>query len=149
MEVDASLSAFCGSETRLRLLAVLANAQHPLTGYRVAKTGEVSISKAYPELNRLAESNLAIHSAQGWRIVDKDVAALLRKRVRIVDTGDWFRGKPKRDAEDRRFLSKLRKLPPPDWSQIDPKAIRYDVSRRREKDALLVRNGMKPSVTHG
>ncbi len=149
MEIDAALSAFAGSETRVRLLAVLANARHPLTGYRVAKTGMVSISKAYPELRRLAESNLVIHTGRGWAIRDEDVAALLRKRVRIVDSGDWFRGKRRRDAEDRRLLSQLKNLPPPDWRGIGPKTIRYDVARRREKDELLVRHGMKPSVTHG
>ncbi len=149
METDPALSGLVGSETRLRVLAVLANAQRPLSGYRVAKTGAVSISKAYPELERLAASKLVIRSARGWSIRDEDVAALLRKRVRIVDSGDWFRDKPKRDAEDRRFLSRLKNLPPPDWSQIDSDAIRFDVARRKEKDELLLRHGLKPSVTHG
>ncbi len=149
MEIDPALSGLVGSETRLRVLAVLANAQRPLTGYRVAKTGAVSISKAYPELERLAASKLVLRCGRGWAIHDEDVAALLRKRVRIVDGGDWFRDKPKRDAEDRRFLSRLKSLPAPDWSQIDPDAIRFDVARRKEKDELLLRHGMKPSVTHG
>ncbi len=149
MEIDAGLSSFAGSETRVRLLAVLANAQHPLTGYRVAKTGMVSVSKAYPELGRLAKSHLVIHTARGWSIQDEDVATLLRKRVRIVDSGEWFREKPKRDAEDRRLLTRLKDLPPPDWSGLQPKKIRYDLDRRREKDELLARHGMRPGVTHG
>ncbi len=149
MEIDAALSGLVGSETRLRVLAVLANAQRPLTGYRVAKTGAASISKVYAELERLATSNLVIHSARGWSIKDQDVAALLRKRVRIVDSEDWFRDKPKRDAEDRRFMSRLKRLPAPDWSRIDSNAIRFDVARRKEKDVLLLRHRMMPSVTHG
>ncbi|MGC2788748.1 MAG: hypothetical protein WA547_01665 [Thermoplasmata archaeon] len=149
MEVDSTLLALFGSETRFRLLAVLANAQHPLTGYRVAKTGEVSISKAYPELNRLAKVKLAAHGPHGWTIVDKDVALLLRKRVHVVDSEDWFKDKSGRDREDRALLRRLKNLPPPDWNQVDPNRINFDVDRRREKDAILVRHGLKPSVTDG
>jgi hypothetical protein len=149
MEPDPGLAALVGSETRLRLLAVLANAHRPMTGYRVAKTGEVSISKTYPELSHLERAKLAEHRRTGWIIVDKDVARLLRKRLPISDSEDWFLDKPKRDAEDRSLLDRLEKLPPPDWSIVDSKNIRYDVSRRREKDALLIRHHLKPSVIDG
>lgn len=149
MDVDRSLSALFGSDTRLRLLAVLANAQHPLTGYRVAKTAEVPISKVYPELSRLEKARLAAHTKLGWTIDDTDVAALLRKRMRVVDSEDWFRNKSNRDEQDRALMDRLRKLPPPDWSTVNSTAIRYDLSRRKEKDALLARHGMKPSATHG
>ncbi len=149
METDPALSALFGSETRLRLLAVLANAQHPLTGYRVAKTGEVSLSKAYPELERLAKVKLAAHGKRGWTIIDHDVAQLLRKRVRVADSEDWFSGKSERDAEDQALFRRLKTLPSPDWSKVDSSRINYDLNRRREKDALLARHGMKPSVTHG
>ncbi len=147
MDLDPALTAMFGSETRLRLLAVLANAQHPMTAYRVAKVGGVRAAKAYPELDRLKRARLISDTPSGWTFRDEDVATLLRKRVRIFWDGDWFRDKARRDREDRRRYRRLRQLPAPDWSGLGP--IRYDVERRRAKDELLAGVGMRPSVTHG
>lgn len=147
MEVEPALVALFGSETRLRLLAVLANAQHPMSAYRVAKVGEVRPPKAYPQLDRLRAAGLVAGTPSGWIITDNDVAALLRKRVRIAWEGDWFRDKPKRDREDRRRYRELRRGPSPVWDGIGP--LRHGVARRRAKDELLVRHGLRPSVPHG
>jgi hypothetical protein len=147
MNVDPSLVVVFGSENRLRILAVLANAQHPLTAYRVAQIGDVRAAKAYPELRRLAEAGLVEESRSGWILRDEDVGALLRKRVRVIWDVDWFRGKPARDRADRRRDRRLKQLPPPDWGGLG--RIRYDVRRRRAKDELLVQSRLRPSVTHG
>jgi DNA-binding PadR family transcriptional regulator len=147
MEIDGALAALFGSDTRLRSLAVLANARHPMTAYRVAKVGGVRPTKAYPELHRLEKAGVVSSGRSGWTLRDRDVALLLRKRVRIVWEEDWFRGKAERDAEDRRRYQRLRRLPPPAWNGVGP--VRYDVRRRRAKDEILIRVRTRPSVTHG
>ncbi|MGI0131317.1 MAG: hypothetical protein ACREEC_14395 [Thermoplasmata archaeon] len=98
--MDRTLVAIFGSETRLRVLAVLANARHPMSGYRIAKTAGIRIPKVYPELERLRSGGAIGRRGAGWVMRDRDVGALLRKRVRIHWSGEWHLDKALRDAED-------------------------------------------------
>jgi DNA-binding transcriptional ArsR family regulator len=125
MNVDPTLTALLGGETRLRILAVLANAGRPLTAYRVAQVGEVRAAKVYPELRRLRGTGLVAVNPSGWVLRDEDVGRLLRKRIPLVWDVDWFEGKSARGRLDRQEELRLRKLLPPDWSGL--RGIRYDV----------------------
>ncbi|MGA7923687.1 MAG: helix-turn-helix domain-containing protein, partial [Thermoplasmata archaeon] len=64
-EVDLTMVALFGSETRVRVLAVLAGAYGPLTAYRVGKTGGVSMPKAYREIGRLHKAGIVARKGAG------------------------------------------------------------------------------------
>jgi hypothetical protein len=147
-ELDAALSAAFGSETRLRVLAVLSNAYRPLTGYRIAKTGDVPIPKAHEQLHRLERSGLVAHLVDGWIIQDRDVRALLRKRIRIRAWNDWLTEKAEKEPRVAALFDRLSKAPhaeaPKGWKPRDPKRFHRDP----RKDLILGRMGLSRSI-HG
>jgi len=51
-DADPALLSLFGSQTRLLTMAVLANADEALTGYRVAKIAGLPREKVYPELRK-------------------------------------------------------------------------------------------------
>jgi hypothetical protein len=144
--VDPRLVALLGSETRLRVLAVLASAYRPLTAYRVGKTGAVPLPKAYRELYRMEQAGLVARDGTGWTLLDRDVRSLLRKRVRIR----WFEDlRAERDQNSRRrraTLRRLNSLTPPqfpvDWKPRDPN----EVARDLRKDEILRGLGLRGSI---
>lgn len=145
---DSALIALLGSETRLRVLAVLANASRPMTAYRIGKTGGVPMPKAYGEVRRLGRAGLLRRVASGWVLDDRDVRILLQKRVRVYWYED-FRAERERTAPARRaLLRRLQATPPPrfprNWRPRDPASQRRDP----HKDELLREMGRQPSV-HG
>jgi hypothetical protein len=81
--IDSRLLAAFGSETRVRTLAVLANAFRPLTAYRIAKTGDILLSKVYGELERLAGAGVVARRGKGWVLLDWELGFLVAKRVRV------------------------------------------------------------------
>lgn len=117
---------------------MLANAAAPMTAYRVALVGGVPVAKAYEEIARLARAKIVERRGRGWVLRDSDIRALLRRRVRIT-----IRPSP---SATRQLYRRFRALPPPSWDGLG--SIRYDLRRRREKDALLVKHGLRPSVTY-
>jgi hypothetical protein len=135
---DPALVALTGSRTRLLTLAVLANAAEPLSGYRVAEVAGLPRQNVYPELRRGLITGMIKKVAGGFLLSDDDVRALLQKRVPTS-----FR--PSASAVDRLYR-RLEALPPPNWEGLGP--IRYNLRRRREKDELLKKQGMRPSVTY-
>jgi hypothetical protein len=136
---DPALVAMFGSRTRLLTLAVLASADEPLTGYRVAEVAGLPRQNVYPELRRGMMIGMIEKVAEGFRLTDHDVRALLQKRVPISF-------QPNASAVNRLYR-RLEALPPPKWDGLGP--IRYNLRRRREKDELLAKRGMRPSVTYG
>lgn len=147
-EVDPALVALFGSETRLRTLAVLANAYRPLTAYRVGKVGDIPLPKAYDEIRRLGKAGLLRRRAGGWVLVDRDVRALLRKRVRLFWYEDW-RAERERTAPARRAsLRRLEKAPSPrfprNWKPRKPESF----ARDPRKDQILRILGLRTSL-HG
>ena len=149
-EADRALNSFCGSRARLLTLSVLAAAEAPLTGYRVAEVAGLSRAKVYPELRKALAVGIAARTASGYTLIDSDLRELLRKRVRITWNTFW-------DAPDRlstgavdRELEKIRnarrKVPifDPD-NRIPKKAVR-ELQRDPEKDRVLMRLGLRPSV---
>src|SRR5271170_6733661 len=106
--LDPALATLFGSRTRLLTMAVLANAEEPLTGYRVAKVAGLPRQKVYPEIRRGVRAGLVGESASGFRLLDPDVKALLRKRVRIRWDEEWDRA---RAESSGRVTSDLRQIP--------------------------------------
>ena len=111
--VDFRLIAEFGSEARVLVLAVLANAYRPLTGYRVAKTGEVPRPKAYEQLERLAKAGVAPTRR-------RDGSCSTRTSRPSSESGcgsswdvDWFSERERRQPETDAFLARLDKTPPP------------------------------------
>lgn len=118
--LDPALVAFVGSETRVRTLGVLANAEFPMTGYRVAKVARVQEIKVYQELKRAVEAKIVRKEKDGFRLVDPDFRLILRKRYRVSWSGDWNAGEPARAARaerakqrDRSWLRGLNLTPDP------------------------------------
>ena len=155
---DPALVAFCGSETRVRTLGVLANAEFPMTGYRVAKVAGVPESKVYPELRKGIRVGIVRKERSGYRLIDSDLRGLLRKRVRLFWDVDWDRAREGWGAETSRILeqgmSAIRRRLQGDVSYLRPKgwkppaaARRWnrELRRPRGKDARLRRRGQRTS----
>jgi hypothetical protein len=132
---DPRLIALFGSETRVRVLAVLASAFSPMTGYRVAITGGVPIPKAHLQLHHLAESGIVKHLRQGWILEDPDIGTLLRKRFQIRSLGDWESERRARRPEYLALFEKLNSLdharPPPAWKPRKPDEFQEDPEKGR------------------
>ncbi|MGA7860635.1 MAG: hypothetical protein WCB19_02105 [Thermoplasmata archaeon] len=96
INLDRGLVALFGSETRVSVLAVLAGASRPFTGYRVAKIAGVQPIKAYAELRRLRAAGFVRKAPSGWALSDPEVRRLVGSRVRIVWSEDWEAGEGKR-----------------------------------------------------
>jgi DNA-binding transcriptional ArsR family regulator len=144
--IDPRIIATFGSETRVRILAVLANAHRPLTAYRVGVTGGVPFPRLYREIARLEKAGLVERKGSGWILVDRDVAALLRKRVRIVWDEDWFAEVDRRAPSEDLRLDELRRLPhlrpPQGWKPRVPGSL----DRPKGKDRMLRQMGLRPAV---
>jgi hypothetical protein len=146
---DEKIQSFCGSRARLLTLAVLAAAEVPMTGYRVAAVAGLPREKVYPELRAAIESSSAVKSERGYAMVDEDLRRLLRARTRVTWDSYWDRpGRPSADAVDRE-LDEIRKsrrrvrLYNPN-NRIPPEALR-ELVRDPEKDRALRRTGLRPS----
>lgn len=136
IDLDAGLVMLFGSQTRVSVLAVLAGASRPLTGYRVAKIAQVQPIKAYAELRRLREAGFVRETSSGWEISDPQVRRLVGTRVRIAWSEDWERGEEDRAQRAGKVLAASR--PWFDASRYAPNpsvAARYakEIKRPREK----------------
>lgn len=156
--IDSALVAAFGSATRVRVLAVLANAASPLTAYRVALVGGIPVDKAYREVRRLARAGLVERQRNGWVLVDDDLRSMLRRRVRVRWDQDWDRER-RGWAEETpnllsvglatirgRLLSDPAYLRPRGWKPTSAarRTIR-ELNRPPEKDAMLRRTGLRSS----
>ncbi len=83
VEPDPALVQLFGSEARLLALAVLASADRPLTGYRVARTAGLSKIKTYQQLRRAWAAGWLTRTSAGYALPDGDLRTFLRKRIRI------------------------------------------------------------------
>ncbi|MFZ3355657.1 MAG: hypothetical protein WA549_02730 [Thermoplasmata archaeon] len=145
-EIDPPLVAAFGSETRVRVLAVLAWASRPMTAYRVGKTGDVPLPKAYNEIYRLEKAGLVGRRRSGWVLLDDDIRALLRRRVRILWLDDWVSERSRRATGENALLERLSRIrhppPPRDWKPKDPQRF----ARSRLKDRVLREMGLRTSI---
>jgi len=141
---DPGLVRFCGSETRVLTLGVLANSEAPLTGYRVAKISNLPQTKVYQELRRGIEAGYVERQARGFRLSDPDLRTLLKKRVRISWSEDWFGGEKRRTERSRAVASMSTSWYDPSRYTPNPAvARRYsrEIERPPEKDELDSRAG--------
>ena len=152
LDVDPGLATVFGSSDRVRTLAVLANANSPLTAYRIAKTVEVKPPNIYRELAKLAAVNEVRRAKTpegegGWELVDPDLRSLFQKRWRVLWATDLIRAR--REEKDRitSMFARARRSSA-DLSRYTSKApVPTRVLRRRlEKDRVLLRRGARASV---
>ena len=88
MELDSALVELVGSRARLLSLAVLASAQGPMSGYRIARVADIPRQKVYPILRRAVNAGLVRKTDRGYILNDGDVRNLLRRRIRLEWSGD-------------------------------------------------------------
>lgn len=155
---DPAIVAFCGSETRARTLGVLANAEFPMSGYRVARVAGVPEPKVYLELRRAVKAGIVRREPGGFQLTDADLRALLRRRIRLYWAKDWDRTRSSWPSETPRLLragltairERLRKEPaylrPKGWSPPPAAlALARELDRAPEKDARLRRRSRRTS----
>ena len=130
-ELDPALVAFLGSETRARTLGVLANAEFPMTGYRVALVAGIPRTKVYRELRRAIQARIVRLEQDGYRLIDPDFRILLRKRIRRAWSEDWARTYDDRTKAARKRLRELDTLPAIDYSRYTPNPV---VARRYARE---------------
>jgi hypothetical protein len=154
-DVDPSLLSLFGSQTRLLTMAVLANADEPLTGYRVAAIAGLPREKVYPELRKGITTGLLTAARDGFRMVDMDIQALLRKRVRIRWDEEWDRARTGWNEETRNRLTTFLASIPTDSAYLRPKGWKPSPSARKairemerplSKDVVLSRRGLRTSA---
>ena len=156
--VDPALLSLFGSQTRLLTMAVLANADESLTGYRIALIAGLPREKVYPELRKGVATRLLVRTPDGYQLIDEDVRRLLRKRVRIRWDKEWDREREGWNERTRDRLDALLASIPRDPAYLRPRRWKPSVSARaviREKrrppskDRLLRRLGLRTSSKPG
>ncbi|MCI4351879.1 MAG: hypothetical protein L3K14_00600 [Thermoplasmata archaeon] len=141
-ELDPGLVALFGSETRVSVLAVLAGASRPSTGYRVAKIARIQPIKVYAELRRLRKAGivrevLAEGGRSGWELSAPDVRRLVGDRVRVSWSDDWFAGESERARRAQAIVSQsISWFDPSRYTPNPSVAARYakQIERPLEKD---------------
>jgi ribosomal protein S16 len=155
---DPQLAYLFGSDARVRTLAVLANSRSPMTGYRIAKVGSFSPTKAYAELRRLGSAGLIRKEGNGWVLLDDDVRLLLQKKVRWTWLDAWDRDRIGWEQETPRLLSESLSssreararnpyfLRPRGYRPTrDARKVVEELRRPPSKDRLLRRRGLRTS----
>ncbi len=143
--LDRSVTLLFGSETRARVLALLANAREPKTAYAISRAIEVRPPKVYKELAKLASvgivgTRIDESGRRRYFLADEDLRTLLLRRVRLAATDDWF--SPARLKEVRTAMERTKRL------KVDLPAMKANPSavpnweefqRAPEKDRALKR----------
>lgn len=93
-QVRPDLGILLGSETRAKVLAFLADAREPKTGYEVAKATGLNPPKAYRELERLSATEFVKVVEEPRRkrflLVNDDLRRLVLRYARITTGDEWF-----------------------------------------------------------
>lgn len=87
-ELDPGPLAFAGSKTRVLTLGVLANAERPMTGYRVAKTAGLAPIKVYGGTSQGDEGRDGREGSRRVRACRQRPPFVLARKVRIFWSGD-------------------------------------------------------------
>jgi hypothetical protein len=149
-DVDPALAALVGSRSRLLTLAVLANSDEPLSGYRVAKIASLPRVKVYPEIRKGIGTGILVKEGEGYRMVDMDLRSLLRKRVRIRWDQEWDRARSIRAksaaADLERIQASLKGVRLFDPKNRIPRAAKRELERDPEKNRILRRLNLRPSA---
>ena len=152
LPVDPDLAAIFGSEDRVRTLAALANAETPLTAYRVAMLMEMEPPNVYRELKRLrkalvVEVTKTPTGSAGWALNEPHLRSFLRSRLRVSWSEDLA---ATARAREKRAEAAMRRnaLDPLDLSRFEPgrKPSTAELRRRQRKDRALARARANRSV---
>ena len=159
LELDPQLAILFGSETRAAVLAALAGASSPLSGYRIAQVADVQPIKAYTELRRLRDAGivLEIRGAKGrsvWELPQGDIRTFVGGLARVSWSGDWMNSPRRRvTSDDRIFALRVAKAATkrvrPKSVPLAARAMLSEMARPSEKDAILQRLGLPTSVGRG
>jgi hypothetical protein len=120
-----------------------------MTAYRVATLSGVPRTKANAEMRRLERAGFVRSSTlesgrPGWELIDPDIRALLRKRLRIVWSEDLIADGPRLVAKVREIRSRREEI---DVRLLEgPVRNPGDFMRSRQKDRILRRLGLRTSV---
>ena len=157
--LDPQLVTLFGSETRVAVLAALAGASVPFSGYRVAQVAGVQPIKAYSELKRLRSAGIVRETPvrkgrSVWDLPLGEIRSFVVGRTRIYWSDDWINNpRRKTTPDDLRFARQVNKaaekrLRP---ASIPPsaRAILSEMTRPSEKDEILERLGLPTSVRRG
>jgi DNA-binding transcriptional ArsR family regulator len=156
LNLDPQLVTLFGSETRVSVLAALAGASRPYTGYRVARVAGVQPIKAYAELRKLRDAGIVRETGgtagrSGWELPEGDVRSFVGLRTRVSWSEDMLSA-PQRTIgpQDLAFLRRVRaraeKRPRPKSVPPAAKAVLKEMKRRVRKDQNLARMGLRTSV---
>lgn len=159
LELDPQLVALLGSETRASVLAALAGAMSPFSGYRVAKVARVQPIKAYAELRRLRDAGIVREvprpkGRSGWELPEGEIRSFVAGRSRVYWSTDWM-DSPRRiaTAADVRFARTIERVAAtrPRPRAIPPAARRIlsEMVRPSKKDEILERLGLPTSLRRG
>jgi hypothetical protein len=147
VSTDPAIEQFCGSRARLETLGVLAAAETPMTGYRVAQIAGLPREKVYPELRKAVALGTVEKGEAGYSLIDGDLRTLLRERVRVTFESAWDRPLSARavEAELRQIRRQTRKTRLYDPANRIPAAAIRELERDPEKNRTLRRLGLRPS----
>ena len=144
-KIDSAVIQLFGSETRAKVLGVLASSVEPKTGYEIAKALGASAPRVYGVLKRLEISGFLKAVSKGshfkaYFLVDDDLRRLLAKKVRISVEKDWFSPEMVREREKAFRLASKMVVKVPKAGRI-PKEIpnRREFVRPPEKDRVVAR----------
>lgn len=152
LEVDPGLLALFGSKDRVRTLAILANANSPLTAYRIARTAEVEPPNIYRELSKLVRVSevrrmKTPEGEEGWALIDSDLQRLFRKRWRLTWSVDLIREQRGKQERVARTFSKASRIPLTLPTARSTGSLPARLARRRlEKDRILARGQARTSI---
>ena len=149
LSVDPAIESFCGSKTRLLTFGVLASAEAPTTGYRVALIAGLPREKVYPVLREGGATGAIRKLETGFILVDLGLRQLLVERVKVTFDSAWERpgntsSRPGEEElrEIRRLTRKLRLYDP---NNRIPESALLELERDPGKNKALRRLGRRPS----
>lgn len=150
LEVPSPLSRLFGSSDRLRILAVLANANQPLTAYRIAQVAGIQPPNVYREIKRLSGLSELRKNAlptEGWELVDSQLRRFVQQKVRVYWSEDFALGAASRAARARQLRKAMSNVPLESrFVQQGRRPTASQIRNRRQKDAVLKRGGGRPST---
>ena len=148
--INPSIQQLFGSETRAKVLGLLANSPEPKTGYALSKALDIGPPKVYPILKALESAGFlgSIVTGPGFKryfLTDDDLGQFLRKRVRIALEEDWFRPERVRERGAAFASAKRLTIEIPKGIARRPKGVapREEFTRPPEKDLAVARIARK------
>jgi DNA-binding transcriptional regulator GbsR (MarR family) len=147
--INPAVGQLFGSETRARVLGLLADSSGPKTGYELAKALGANASKVYAVLRKLEGTGLlgVVTDRSDYKryfVADDDLRRFLLKKARITLEKDWFAPRAVGDREKLVEFAKQLRVEIPD-AVAKPKNLPNfsEFIRPREKDWALKRVARK------